>query len=140
MVVTEQLDGLRMMSVDPVDFVVSPKALALLVVMPLLSGMFIALSVFGGYATAVGLLGVEPGSFMGSLEDAVGFSEDVIGSLIKATVFGALAGLIATYQGYTSENTAAGVSSATTNTVVIASVAILISDFFITVIVENLGF
>ncbi len=131
MVTTEQLDGLRMMSIDPVDFVVSPKALALLLVMPLLVGLFIVFSLMGGYGVAVGLLGVDGGSFTSSLEGAVEFWDDVVGSFSKAITFGGLTGLIATYRGYISEPTAAGVSAATTSTVVIASVSILIFDFFL---------
>ncbi len=65
------------------------------------------------------------------MEGAVEFSQDVTGSFSKAIVFGALTGLIATYRGYISEPTAAGVSAATTGTVVIASVAILVFDFFL---------
>jgi phospholipid/cholesterol/gamma-HCH transport system permease protein len=131
MVTTEQLDGLRMMSVDPVDFVVSPKALALLFVMPLLVGLFIVFALVGGYGIAVGLLGVDGGSFMGSMEGAVKFWNDVVGCLSKAITFGAVTGLIATYRGYISEPTAAGVSAATTGTVVIGSVSILVFDFFL---------
>jgi phospholipid/cholesterol/gamma-HCH transport system permease protein len=131
MVTTEQLDGLRMMSVDPIDFVVSPKALALLIVMPLLAGLFIVFSLMGGYGIAVGLLGVDGGSFMASMEGSVKFWNDVIGSFSKAITFGALIGLIATYRGYISEPTAAGVSAATTGTVVVGSVAILVFDFFL---------
>ncbi|MGE4609427.1 MAG: ABC transporter permease, partial [Myxococcota bacterium] len=131
MVTTEQLDGLRMMSVDPVDIVVSPKALALALVMPLLSGLFILFAVFGGYTIAVGMLGVDPGSFMTSMEGAIDFRQDVVVSLIKASIFGVLTGLIATYRGSISERSAAGVSAATTDTVVISSVVILIFDFFI---------
>ena len=131
MVTTEQLDGLRMMSIDPIDFVVSPKALALLLVMPLLVGLFIVFSLMGGYGVAVGLLGVDGGSFTSSLKGAVEFWDDVAGSLSKAITFGGLTGLIATYRGYISEPTAAGVSAATTSTVVIASVSILVFDFFL---------
>jgi len=131
MVTTEQLDGLRMMSVDPVDFVVSPKALALLFVMPLLVGLFIIFALMGGYGVAVGLLGVDGGSFMSSMEGAVEFWTDVVGCFSKAITFGALTGLIATYRGYISEPTAAGVSAATTGTVVIGSVSILVFDFFL---------
>jgi phospholipid/cholesterol/gamma-HCH transport system permease protein len=131
MVTTEQLDGLRMMSIDPIDFVVSPKALALLLVMPLLVGLFIVFSLMGGYGVAVGLLGVDGGSFTSSLEGAVEFWDDVVGSFSKAITFGGLTGLIATYRGYISEPTAAGVSAATTSTVVIASVSILVCDFFL---------
>jgi phospholipid/cholesterol/gamma-HCH transport system permease protein len=131
MVTTEQLDGLRMMSVDPVDFVVSPKALALLFVMPLLVGLFVVFALLGGYGIAVGLLGVDGGSFTGSMEGAVKFWNDIVGCFSKALTFGAVTGLIATYRGYISEPTAAGVSAATTGTVVIASVSILVLDFFL---------
>ena len=94
MVTTEQLDGLRMMSVDPVDFVVSPKALALLFVMPLLVGLFIVFALAGGYGIAVGLLGVDGGSFMSSMEGAVKFWDDVVGCLSKAITFGAVTVLV----------------------------------------------
>jgi phospholipid/cholesterol/gamma-HCH transport system permease protein len=131
MVTTEQLDGLRMMSVDPVDFVVSPKALALMLVMPLLVGLFIVCSLMGGYGIAVGLLGVDGGSFTSSMQGSVEFWDDVVGCFSKAITFGALTGLIATYRGFISEPTAAGVSAATTSTVVIGSVWILVFDFFL---------
>jgi phospholipid/cholesterol/gamma-HCH transport system permease protein len=132
MVATEQLDGLRMMSVDPIHFIVTPKAIAMIVVMPLLSALFIVFGLFGGYLIGVVLMGLDPGSYMTSLESAVVFRDDVVGSLLKAVVFGVLVGLIATYRGYTSAPTSAGVSSATTSTVVTASVSILIFDYFIT--------
>jgi phospholipid/cholesterol/gamma-HCH transport system permease protein len=118
------------MSVDPVDYVVSPKALALVLVMPLLTGIFIVCSLAGAYGVAVGMRQLDGGTFTSSLEGAVAFSTDVVGCMGKAVVFGALTGLIATYRGYTSEPTAAGVSASTTGTVVTASVAILIADFF----------
>ena len=132
MVQTEQLDGLRMMSVDPVDFVVSPKAIAMFIAMPLLNALFICFSIFGAYVVGVTLLGIDGGSFLSSLEGSINFEEDIVGSFIKASVFGVLIGLLATYRGYTSEPTSAGVSAATTGTVVIGSVAILFSDYVIT--------
>jgi phospholipid/cholesterol/gamma-HCH transport system permease protein len=132
MVQTEQLDGLRMMSIDPVHFVVYPKAVALVVAMPLLSALFIGFGVFGGYVVGVQLLGLDPGTYLSSLENAVDFRDDVLGSLLKAVVFGALVALVATYRGFTSTPTSEGVSRSTTSTVVVASVCILISDYFIT--------
>lgn len=132
MVVTEQLDGLRMLSVDPVDFVVVPKALALVIALPLLSGLFIVLALGGGYLVGVLLLGVDGGAYLSSLEDALVFSDDVLGSFLKASVFGVLIALISTYRGFHAEPHAAGVSAATTSTVVIASVTTLIFDYFIT--------
>jgi phospholipid/cholesterol/gamma-HCH transport system permease protein len=132
MVVTEQLDGLRMMSVDPVHYVVAPKALAMVIVMPLLSALFTVFGIFGGYLIGVRVMGLDASTYMNSLENAVDFENDVAGSLLKAVVFGVLVGLISTYRGFTTEPTSAGVSSATTSTVVVASVCILIFDYFIT--------
>ena len=132
MVATEQLDGLRMMSVNPIHFVALPKVLAMTIVMPLLSAIFIVCAIFGGYMVGVELLGLDGGAYLSSLETSVDFREDVVGSVLKALIFGVMVGIIATYRGYTSEPNAAGVSRATTSTVVIASVSILFSDYFIT--------
>jgi phospholipid/cholesterol/gamma-HCH transport system permease protein len=132
MVATEQLDGLRMMSIDPIDLVVTPKAAAMIFVMPLLAALFICCGLFGGYLVGVVLMGLDPGIYMSSLQSAVDFHDDVLGSVLKALLFGTLVGLIATYRGYSSAPTSAGVSAATTTTVVVASVSILIFDYFFT--------
>ena len=132
MVTTEQLDGLRMMSVDPVDFVVAPKATAMLIAMPLLTALFVVFAFFGAYLIAVTLLGSDGGTFLTSLESAVNFEDDVQGCFLKALIFGAMVGLLATYRGYHSEPTSAGVSAATTGTVVVGSVSILVMDYVIT--------
>jgi phospholipid/cholesterol/gamma-HCH transport system permease protein len=129
---TEQLDGLRMLSIDPVHLVVTPRALAMLAVMPLLTCLFIVCGLFGGFVAGVHLMGGDPGSYLTSMQSAVVFNTDVEGGLLKSLIFGALTGLIATYRGYTSAPTSEGVSAATTSTVVIASVTILLSDYVIT--------
>lgn len=132
MVTTQQLDGLRMMSIDPIDFVVAPKAVAMLLVMPMLNALFIGFALFGGYLVGVALLGLEGGTYVTSMEQSIDFPNDVAGTLLKSTIFGALVGVIATYRGMVSEPTSAGVSAATTGTVVIASVSILVADYVIT--------
>jgi phospholipid/cholesterol/gamma-HCH transport system permease protein len=132
MVATEQLDGLRMMSVNPIDFVIGPKAVAMTFVMPLLSALFICMGLLGGYIVGVALMGIDGGTFLTSMENSIDFRNDVAGSLVKAVVFGLIVGLVSTFRGYNSDPTSAGVSRATTSTVVTASVAILISDYFIT--------
>jgi phospholipid/cholesterol/gamma-HCH transport system permease protein len=129
---TEQLDGLRMMAINPVHFVAMPRALALMLAMPLLNGVFITLSLAGAYAVGVTLQGLDGGVYLSGLENAVRFSDDVGQSLIKSVVFGLLLGLIATYKGYTCVPDAAGVARATTSTVVTASICILLSDYVIT--------
>ncbi|MEM7410690.1 MAG: MlaE family lipid ABC transporter permease subunit [Myxococcota bacterium] len=132
MVQTEQLDGLRMMSIDPVDFVVTPKALAMLLVMPMLNALFIAFALFGGYVVGVELLGLEGGTYVSSMESSITFENDIAGTLLKSVIFGGLIGAIATYRGFISEPTSAGVSAATTGTVVTGSVAVLLFDYVIT--------
>jgi phospholipid/cholesterol/gamma-HCH transport system permease protein len=132
MVTTGQLDGLRMMSIDPVDFVVSPKALGMVLVVPLLNALFIVFAFFGAYLIGVTYLGLDGGQFLTALESSMTFSDDIASSLLKSVVFGVLVSIIATYRGYTSVPTAEGVSAATTGTVVAASITILLTDYTIT--------
>jgi phospholipid/cholesterol/gamma-HCH transport system permease protein len=132
MVKDEQLDGMRTLAVDPMDFVVAPKALAMVLAMPLLSALFISIAIFGGYLVGVRLLGVDGGTYLSGLESAVVFSDDVVPSLLKALVFGMLVALIATFRGFHAERSSEGVSASTTSTVVTASVCILLADYVIT--------
>jgi phospholipid/cholesterol/gamma-HCH transport system permease protein len=132
MVTTGQIDGLRMMSIDPVDFVVAPKALAMLFALPMLAALFITFGFFGGYVVGVQLLGLDGGIYLSSLERAIEFHDDVAQSLVKSVVFAALVGTIATYRGFHAEPTSAGVSAATTGTVVVASLSVLLFDYVIT--------
>lgn len=132
MVATEQLDGLRMMSIDPVHYVVAPKFMGLAVAMPLLSGLFTVMGLLGGYLVGVLLLGVDAGSFLATLESGVDFRDDVVPSFVKAGVFGVVVALIAAFRGFHAAPHSAGVSAATTSTVVIASVTTLVLDYFLT--------
>jgi phospholipid/cholesterol/gamma-HCH transport system permease protein len=132
MTATEQIDGIRTLAVDPVHFVVVPKAIAMSLAMPLLSCLFIVFAIGGGWLVGVEFLGLDGGVYLSSLENSASFREDVSESLIKAVVFGMLLALIATYRGLTCERSTAGVSAATTSTVVTASVCILLADYAIT--------
>jgi phospholipid/cholesterol/gamma-HCH transport system permease protein len=132
MVATEQLDGLRMMAVDPMHLVVVPRLLAMVFVMPLLSALFILCGMGGGYIVGVKLMGVDGGRYTGNLIANVDFHEDIVGSLVKAVVFGLVVGLISTWRGFTAKPNSAGVSAATTSTVVTASVTVLLLDYVVT--------
>ena len=123
---TEQLDGLRMMAIDPIHFVAMPRALALTLAMPLLNAIFIV------FAIGVANQGLDPGVYQSGLENAVQFRQDVAQSLLKSLVFGMLIGLVATWKGHACDPDAEGVARATTSTVVTASVVILLSDYVIT--------
>lgn len=129
---SEQLDGLRMMAIDPVHFVVMPRALALTVAMPLLNGLFIVFAIAGAYGIGVSVQGLDGGVYLSGLESAVRFGDDVGQSLLKSLIFGLLLGLIATYKGHACSPDAQGVARATTSTVVTASVVILLADYVIT--------
>ena len=132
MVATEQLDGLRMMSVDPVHYVVVPRAFGLALVTPLLSAVFITCGIFGGWLVGVGIMGLDSGRYLTSLQSNTEFVNDVVGSFVKSCAFGVVIGLVSTWRGWRAQPTSAGVSSATTSTVVIASLSILLGDYMIT--------
>ena len=129
---SQQLDRLRMMAVDPVHFIVMPRAAALAFVMPLLSAIFVVLGIFGAYLIGVELLGLDGGSYFAGLEAAVEFRTDVLQSLIKSVIFGLILGLVATWRGYSCQPHSAGVSRATTSTVVTTSICILLADYLLT--------
>ncbi len=129
---TEQLSAMEMMAVDPVRRVVAPRFLAGALSMPLLSAIFTALGIFGGYLVGVKLLNVDAGAYWGQIHNAATFEKDVLNGIVKSLVFGVVVSWIAVYQGYHSLPTSEGVSRATTSTVVISSLAILALDFILT--------
>src|SRR5215472_5765633 len=129
---TEQLSAMEMMAVDPIARVVAPRFWAGVISMPLLAALFSAAGVFGGYIVAVPLIGIDDGAFWGQMKAGVDVWPDVTNGIIKSLVFGVAVSLIAVFEGYDSKPTAEGVSTATTRTVVISSLAILALDFVMT--------
>ena len=129
---TEQLSGMEMMAVDPVQRVVAPRFLAAFLSLPLLAAIFSAVGIYGGYLVGVGLLGVDDGAFWSQMQDKIDLQGDVYNGIIKSVVFGFVAGWIALFEGYDAVPTAAGVSRATTRTVVHTSLAVLGLDFVLT--------
>jgi len=129
---TEQIDAMELMAVNPIARVVAPRFWAGVISMPLLSAMFSAMGVFGGYVVGVVLIGVDEGSFWSQMQSAVDFQHDVINGVIKSFVFGVAVTVIVLFEGYDAPPTAEGVSGATTRTVVQSSLAILMLDFILT--------
>lgn len=134
--ITEQIDALRSMAVDPLKYLMVPRVLAGIVAVPLLTGVFITVGIFGGYIVGVGLLGLSSGTFITQMTSAV-TSLDVYSGFIKAIVFGFIFGWVACYKGYTCGFGAVGVNKATTQSVVTASVAVLVVDYFLTSILTR---
>jgi phospholipid/cholesterol/gamma-HCH transport system permease protein len=129
---TSQIDAMELMAIDPVQRVALPRFLAGLVSVPLLTAMFNALAILGSVVFAVGVMGLDGGIFWSKLQTGVYFGKDFMGGVWKSVVFGGIVSLVAVFFGYTAKPTGAGVGTATTNTVVLSSVLILIFDFIMT--------
>lgn len=131
MKITDQIPALEMMAVDPLKYVVSPKIMAGILSVPLLTAIFDVVGIFGGYMVGVRLLGVNEGAFFGEMISSTSF-DDIYGGFIKSVVFGLMVTWICSFVGYISTPTTEGVSRATTNAVVVTSLAILMMDYVLT--------
>lgn len=129
---TDQLSSMEMMAVDPLWRVISPRFWAGFISMPVLAMIFNMVAIYGGFLVGVKWLGVDAGSFWSNMQAAITFRLDVINGSIKSIVFGFVVTWIAVYQGYYSIPNAAGISRATTKTVVYSSLAVLALDFILT--------
>ena len=129
--VTEQIDALDTLATNPFKYLVAPRLIAGLAMMPLLVLTADIIGVFGGYLVSIFKLGFNPGLY---IRNTLDFMEpmDVISGLVKAAVFGFIITLMGCYHGYNSKGGAQGVGTATTNAVVSASVLILSFNYFIT--------
>ena len=128
----EQLAAMEMMAVDPVRRVLAPRFWAGLIAMPLLAAVFSAVGVIGGWLVAVPLLGIDDGAFWSQMQGGVRWDADVLNGVIKSVVFGVTVTFVALWQGYACKPTPEGVSLATTQTVVVSSLAVLALDFMLT--------
>jgi phospholipid/cholesterol/gamma-HCH transport system permease protein len=129
--VTEQIDALYTMAVNPVQYLVVPRFIAGLVMVPLLTVLFNLVGMFGCYLVGVNLLHIDEGVF---LEKVKWFVEpwDVYNGLIKSCVFGGILTMVGCYKGFYATGGARGVGLATTQSVVASSVLILMADYLLT--------
>jgi phospholipid/cholesterol/gamma-HCH transport system permease protein len=129
---TSQIDAMQLMAIDPIQRIALPRFLAGLVSVPLLAAMFNAFAILGAVIFSIGVMGIDPGIFWSKLQTGIYFGKDFVGGIWKSVVFGGLVSLIAVYFGYYAKPTSEGVGTATTRTVVLSSVLILIFDFIMT--------
>jgi len=129
---TEQLTSMEMMGVDPLQRIVAPRLWGGFIALPLLALMFSVVGIWGSAVIGVEWLGVHEGTFWATMQDGVDFVHQVLKGVIKSVVFGLVVTWIAVFQGYDAVPTSEGISSATTRTVVYSSVAVLVLDFFLT--------
>lgn len=129
--VTEQIDALFTMAVNPVKYLVTPRIIAGIVMFPALTIITDFVGVIGGYLIGVKLLGINPGVYIGRTVDFVQVDDIMVG-LTKAVFFGLISTLVASYNGYYTTGGAEGVGRAATTSVVMGSILILVSDYVLT--------
>jgi phospholipid/cholesterol/gamma-HCH transport system permease protein len=130
MVVSQQIDAMRALGTDPVRKLVAPRIFALLVSLPLLTVLADVLGIFGGWVTAVALYSVSSSVFISAVRDGI-TTDDLIGGVVKPLVFSLIIGTIACRQGLSTEGGTVGVGRSTTRAVVLASIVVIIADYFL---------
>ncbi len=128
--ITEQIDALTVMALNPMRYLVVPTILAGLIAFPLLTAIFDLVGIYGGYLVGVKLLGVAGGTYFGEMQTYLDF-EDITQGILKSLSFGLLVTWVCCYKGFHAEYGAEGVSRATTEAVVMSSVLILVWDYFL---------
>lgn len=130
MVVSQQIDAMRALGTDPVRKLVAPRLIALLISLPLLTVLADVLGIFGGWVTATALYSVPSTIFINSVRDAI-TTDDIIGGVVKPIVFSLIIGTLACRQGLNTEGGTVGVGRSTTRAVVMASIVVIIADYFL---------
>lgn len=137
--ITEQIDALESMAVNPVQYLVLPRVIAGMLVAPLLSILFFIVGMSGAYLVAVIWQGVDHGQWVANTRDLV-LPDDVMQGVLKSIVFGLVVILIGCYQGFHASGGGRGVGIGTTRAVVTASVAVLVMDYFLSdILITVLG-
>ena len=131
--VTEQIDALEVMAANPIKHLVVPRLVATVLMLPVLTVICNFVGVLGGYFVGVNVLKINPGLFMSRVYEMVKVV-DLFNGLIKSAFFGLILSLVACYKGFSTTGGAEGVGRAATQAVVLSSVLILISDYFLTAI------
>jgi phospholipid/cholesterol/gamma-HCH transport system permease protein len=129
--VTEQIDALATMATNPIKYLIVPRFLAGMVMLPVLTIFADMIGIGGGYFVAVQVLDVNPVVYLRRTTEYLEF-EDIFGGLLKAMVFGIIIATVSCHKGFNTEGGAEGVGKATTGAVVLSSMLILISDYFLT--------
>ena len=131
MKVNEQIDAMEAMAVEPINYLVVPRFIALVIMAPLLSSLFVLIGEFGAYLVGISIFNVDEASFFSRILEVVS-SSDLWSGLQKATVFGGVVALVACRFGLEASGGAKGVGKATTNSVVITLLLLLLIDLFMT--------
>ena len=128
--ITEQIDALTVMALNPFRYLVTPSIVAGIITFPMMTALFDVVGIFGGYLVGVKLLGLSEGTYFGEMKTFVDL-RDVMTGFWKSLSFGVIVTWVATYKGFYVGHGAEGVARATTQSVVLASVLILLWDYFL---------
>jgi phospholipid/cholesterol/gamma-HCH transport system permease protein len=131
MQVTEQIDALYTLATNPIKYLIVPRFLASLIVLPILTVFADVVGIIGGYVISVNLLGSNSTTYIKRTYDYLALDDIYIG-LFKAAIFGVIIAIIGCYQGFNTQGGAEGVGKSTTRAVVMSSLLILIANYFIT--------
>lgn len=134
--ISDQIDALEVMDINPMSYLVSPRIAASILCFPLLTALFDVIGILGGYLTGVAMLGINSGIYFYRIESSVAMS-DIHEGFFKATIFGLIVATVSCYQGYFTHLRKdgvgpEGVSNSTTSAVVMSCVCVLIADYVIT--------
>ena len=134
--ISDQIDALEVMDINPIGYLVTPRLLASLITFPLLTSIFTVIGIFGGYLSACVLLPLNEGRYFSGIESSVTM-DDIQGCFLKAAVFAIIVILVCCYQGYNAHlrkdgKGAEAVGNATTSAVVMSCVLILVADYVLT--------
>jgi phospholipid/cholesterol/gamma-HCH transport system permease protein len=130
MTVSQQIDAMRALGTDPVRKLVTPRMVALLITLPLLTVIADVVGMVGGWAVASSLYGMATSTYVTSVRQGI-TTDDIIGGVIKPIVFALIIGTIACYKGLNTEGGTVGVGRSTTRSVVTASIVVIVADFFL---------
>jgi phospholipid/cholesterol/gamma-HCH transport system permease protein len=130
MKVTEQIDALRAMGINPIRYLVLPRVLASTIMLPVVTVFADAIAIFGGYIVAVLSIGVSTATYVNGLRDFF-YMKDLMSGLLKAVVFGNIIGTMGCFYGFQTEGGAEGVGTATTKAVVSSCVLVLVMDYLL---------
>lgn len=136
MKVTEQIDALRTLATHPVDYLVVPRFLASVIAAPLLTAQAILVGIFASWLVGVHLMGIDGAYYLANMNKHTD-PHDVVVGLIKAVIFGAVIALISCFKGMNCKGGAEGVGRATTEAVVACSISVLITNFFLTLLLTR---
>jgi phospholipid/cholesterol/gamma-HCH transport system permease protein len=139
MKVTEQIDAMRAMGINPARQLILPRIVAATIMLPVVTIFANAIAIFGGFVVSVLTIGVPPATYINSLKDFF-FMKDLMSGLIKAVVFGNIIGTMGCYFGFATEGGAEGVGVATTRAVVSACVLVLITDYLLASVLFSIVF